>query len=83
MSPRLRYHDDSARRFRYLEVGEAVGEEDMPPAEEELLLADTQQTCDQRVQGLRTEEITIVSDSGLPQGINGSFSDTVVIDRLF
>ena len=39
----------------HLEVGQAVVEEDVPSVEEELLLADTQQAGDQRVQGLGTQ----------------------------
>lgn len=35
-----------------LEVGEAVVEENVPATEEELLLTDTQQTGNQRIQGL-------------------------------
>lgn len=45
-----------SRQRRYLKIGEAVVEEDVPSAEEELLLADAQQTGHQRVQGLEGSE---------------------------
>lgn len=47
----------------YLQIGEAVVEEDVPSVEEELLLADAEQARHQRVEGLRGEKTGVITAS--------------------
>lgn len=49
--------------WQYLQMGEAVLEEDVPVVEEKLFLANTQQTSHQGIQSLRKNRAALASQS--------------------